>query len=702
MPPGESQPVEVVTHTPGMDSRIIRLFSLGVNCSLLTDKEKCMPPLFIKLTRSNFFSGPCAIPQLTAEEIFQRRFKKNSSILLGLKLIAHTCKNFFSILLTMAIILLSIATAQAAQVTLAWDANTPAPEGYRIFLRSDGSTYNYASPAWSGSATSCTINGLTNGVQYYFVVRAFIGTDETGDSNEVAYLPAVVQPVTFTITASAGTNGMISPSGNTTVASGNNQTFVITANSSYHISNVVVDGVSVGAVGSYTFSNVSANHTIAATFDVDSQPSVNDPPVADAGVNQTVTSGTRVTLNGSGSSDPEGGALTYQWSQTSGIAVTLSASNVANPRFTAPQVASGQSVLLVFELTVTDNQSATCADTCVVQVNSATPVDSGGTGVPGGQNTPPSTPQYQPPDQPAILYPADGDTSVPTTLTLKSSDFSDPDAGDIHTKSEWLIRAASDQNIVLQTTREGRSLTSLRVPRLVLDGATTYICQVRYYDSHGLISNWSNGVSFTTRCAKNSFCTSALSSSLTLAITTDFNANNIPDSEEPQVIRTTQSLDGETFIGIEAEEGASTIESVATIDPSEEDPESMPTDIDTYDLFTYRITVDEPGAEALVKVHFNKSVPAQAKWLCYDTSGEWITCEDNIYPQADEAGITRLIQDGGPDDVDGTANGIIVDTLGIDKTALGEPNDNGLDNSHPSDTPAAASGSSCFIGSMLE
>lgn len=75
---------------------------------------------------------------------------------------------------------------------------------------------------------------------------------------------------TFTITASAGANGSISPSGAVVVSSGANQGFTITPNSGFHVSDVTVDGSSVGAVTSYTFTNVTANHTIAASFAVNS------------------------------------------------------------------------------------------------------------------------------------------------------------------------------------------------------------------------------------------------------------------------------------------------------------------------------------------------------------------------------------------------------------------------------------------------
>jgi aryl-phospho-beta-D-glucosidase BglC (GH1 family)/PKD repeat protein len=70
----------------------------------------------------------------------------------------------------------------------------------------------------------------------------------------------------LSITASAGTGGKITPSGSVSIAKGSNQTFTIAANSGYQISDVTVDGASVGKVGTYTFNNVQVNHSIAASF----------------------------------------------------------------------------------------------------------------------------------------------------------------------------------------------------------------------------------------------------------------------------------------------------------------------------------------------------------------------------------------------------------------------------------------------------
>lgn len=71
---------------------------------------------------------------------------------------------------------------------------------------------------------------------------------------------------TYTITASAGTNGAISPSGAVSVNHGSNQMFTITPDSGYRVLDVLVDGASVGPVTSYTFTNVQGTHTISITF----------------------------------------------------------------------------------------------------------------------------------------------------------------------------------------------------------------------------------------------------------------------------------------------------------------------------------------------------------------------------------------------------------------------------------------------------
>jgi YDG domain/MBG domain (YGX type)/F5/8 type C domain len=84
----------------------------------------------------------------------------------------------------------------------------------------------------------------------------------------------------YTINASAGTGGTISPSGAVIVTSGSNQTFNIAAKSGFQIAGVLVDGVSQGAVSTYQFTNVTQNHTIRATFSVTAHLALNKPATA--------------------------------------------------------------------------------------------------------------------------------------------------------------------------------------------------------------------------------------------------------------------------------------------------------------------------------------------------------------------------------------------------------------------------------------
>ena len=95
----------------------------------------------------------------------------------------------------------------------------------------------------------------------------------------------------FTITASAGSGGSIIPSGSVVVGYGQTQQFNFTANTGYHISKVLVDNVSQSIALSYTFSNVTKNHTIAVSFGINTY---NITALADS--HSTITPG-NVSIN---------------------------------------------------------------------------------------------------------------------------------------------------------------------------------------------------------------------------------------------------------------------------------------------------------------------------------------------------------------------------------------------------------------------
>ena len=124
-------------------------------------------------------------------------------------------------------------------------------------------TYNYgqnctvsASPNNGFAFTNWTENGtqVSANATYSFTVN--------GNRNLVANFAQNVH----TITATAGANGSISPSGAVSVANGGSQTFEMIPNSGYAVFEVYVDGNLVGSMTSFTFNNVEADHSIFVTF----------------------------------------------------------------------------------------------------------------------------------------------------------------------------------------------------------------------------------------------------------------------------------------------------------------------------------------------------------------------------------------------------------------------------------------------------
>ncbi|MBW1899938.1 MAG: hypothetical protein JRI61_12935, partial [Deltaproteobacteria bacterium] len=167
----------------------------------------------------------------------------------------------------------------------------------------------------------------------------------------------------YTITASAGSNGAVSPSGSVSAAHGSSRIFTVTPNAGYYIEDLLVDGSSVGAVSTYTFINITENHTISADFTADNQP-----PVANAGPDQLVDGKSIVTLNGLNSSDPDDGIAVFSWIQTQGTPVVLSTPDEEETTFTAPDV-SPDGETLVFQLTVEDYSGVQTSDTCIINVS---------------------------------------------------------------------------------------------------------------------------------------------------------------------------------------------------------------------------------------------------------------------------------------------------------------------------------------------
>ena len=137
---------------------------------------------------------------------------------------------------------------------------------------------------------------------YYYNVWCVKGPTSAGSTQSVGYSITVPAPtVSYTITASADTGGSITPSGAVSVTSGGSQKFAIAAASGYQIADVVVDGASKGAVASYDFTNVTANHTIAASFKTTTSTTTSYTITASADTGGSITPSGAVSVTSGGS-----------------------------------------------------------------------------------------------------------------------------------------------------------------------------------------------------------------------------------------------------------------------------------------------------------------------------------------------------------------------------------------------------------------
>ena len=124
---------------------------------------------------------------------------------------------------------------------------------------------NYGTPAIC-NAPNYTLNGLTPSTTYDVRIRSICETDKVSEYVTLRFTTTAVMP-TYTITPTCGPNGTISPANEITVNEGNSATFTFTPAENYRVQRVLVDNNPVGNATTYTFTNVTENHTIHVDFE---------------------------------------------------------------------------------------------------------------------------------------------------------------------------------------------------------------------------------------------------------------------------------------------------------------------------------------------------------------------------------------------------------------------------------------------------
>jgi hypothetical protein len=161
------------------------------------------------------------------------------------------------------------------------------PDGGKVYFRIDGAVPGDSVVLAGEGTATLSKSTLTAGTH---TVKAFYGGTTAYDTSSSNVVIQVVNQLS--IVASAGPNGQINPSGTVPVSYGSSKAFSITPNVGSHVDSLVVDGANLGALVSYQFTNLVANHSIRAYFSIDTFT-----VAASAGPNGTVNPSGSVTVN---------------------------------------------------------------------------------------------------------------------------------------------------------------------------------------------------------------------------------------------------------------------------------------------------------------------------------------------------------------------------------------------------------------------
>jgi len=254
------------------------------------------------------------------------------------------------------------------------------------------------------------------------------------------------------------------------------------------VQGAVVSGMTNAAVTFVFGLTVSDGDLQSAQSEVQVNLTVNDPPEADAGEDQTLETpadGTTITLDGSQSSDPEGDALTYSWVQTSGRSITLSDATAINPTFDYdyPDPLPAEESFS-FALTINDgNQSSEIDEVTITVINNQAPTANAGADLGpinsgdvvtlnGGASTDP--------DDDVLTYAWTQVSGTSVTLsdaTAKSPTFTAPDVEDLSTLVfELVVNDGRVDSLADQVSVSVQPIGSVRIVQRVTgsDGTFTY------------------------------------------------------------------------------------------------------------------------------------------------------------------------------------------------------------------------------------
>jgi hypothetical protein len=498
----------------------------------------------------------------------------------------------------------------------------------------------------------------------------------------------------------------------------------------HKVTTAIVTGLTAGqtyyfAVTAYNTSNSESGYSNQVNFSVPAPNGAPSTPATPSGASSALVDASVVFSTSA--TDPNGDSLQYRYDWGTGAisdwgAASQSCSWSAAGSYTVKAQAQDSHLA----------ESAWSAGKAITISQNPAPVvmDSDGDGVPDSQDAFPDDPNEwldsdgdgigdnaetvaaqvnRPPDAPLLIAPAVNAT-VELTPLLRTAAFHDLDAGDSHAGTRWQILQAADGLVVMDVTST-TELTSLPIPRLVLDENTAYRWRAMFNDNRGSCSEWSQAGSFATDFDVLDSNGNGIPDDQEVDGVTDLDGDGVPDDAQSD-IKSIVVADGTHKIGIQAG-GSSGGAFITSIESADEDVIDFDVDVDgiidqmPFGMVNFKLIVDTPGDEAVVTVHFSEPVPAKGRWYKYDPMHRvWSDFSSHAVFSADRMSMTLTLQDGGAGDADGVANGIIIDPAGV-----AVPSSSGGDNIVENvvggigsivGSVGSAAGGGCFIASSGE
>ena len=444
---------------------------------------------------------------------------------------------------------------------------------------------------------------------------------------------------THTVAATPGAHGSITPSGSVTVNNGASQAFTISPEQDYQVLEVRVDGSLIGTATSYTFDNVTQDHTITASFVyVDPNPDSDGDGVPDGqdAFPQDPDETTDTDNDGTGNNaddDDDGDGMLDAW-------------EIVNNLDPLENDAAGDP----------DGDGVSNLEEYIAGTGPYTYEDS------------------SVPDPPVIQTLLDNEL-VSLTPELTTDEFYEPDIDDTHAASRWMILRADDNFCVLDVTSSS-SLTALRVPKLILEEDIEYTWKVKFINNHDAESDWSDVGAFTTDFADDDLNGNGIPDSHEGAADLDMDNDGVIDNEQAD-IKSVNSKTDDVQIGVSVKDSEN-VASIVSMEIEETDQtlaktnsKGKPTTIQ-FGLIDFKILVNAPGDETVVTIHLSGAAFEKNKLYKYDQiNAEWVDYSDYAEFSPNRKVVYLTLKDGGFGDADGIENGIIVDPLTIGSATTG-------------------------------